>query len=160
MAVNKPIDKMDATINESVKKICKILSDVNFAYTDYILDMTAALCGVEKKVIASESVKNSYVLPRWFFWYCVRYLNNESYEKIAERMKKLGSPVSVSGVGVGITKMAFMIESEPIWNSRWQVIKRITSEYHEKNGCTRKEVVKVYIDNPVGVNVEVEFKKK
>lgn len=151
---------MNNNVAESVDKVCRILSSIEESIIEYISDLVASLCGISKEEMLADSKKAQGVQVRWFLWYCIRYLTNESYEKIASRMEGMDATVTGAGIGIGITKMSFLIENEPIWNKRWCIMKKIMKTYNEKNPTNepKSNVVRVVIHKPNDVDVKVEFK--
>ena len=95
---------------------------------------------------------------RWLYWYALRYMTNETYDKIAERtMRKTPYRFTPNGIGQSINKMSAMIVNEPIWTKRWIILKRIIklrdTVVKEK---VETETVTMKIIAPKGVKLELK----
>ena len=95
---------------------------------------------------------------RWLYWYAIRYMTNETYDKIAVRTTaKSGCSFTPNGIGQSINKMAALINSEPIWVKRWTIIKRIIKlRDAPANGFEPQETVTMYVTAPKGIKVEIK----
>ena len=157
--------EMGNLAESKIEQICQLMTGIETSVIDYMADFVSALCGIDKNDLLTNASRAHTSQPRWFLWYSIRYLTNESYEKIAMRMHGIGLDVTPSGIGIGISKMSFLIESEPIWKKRWVIVKKIIKAYNEGIGLAgdnerKKKAVKVVIDKPDGIDVEVEFKRR
>lgn len=142
--------------NDNIEKACAYLREHEYAIQDYMAELVASLCDVDPKEMLSETSVAYLSQARAFYWYAIRYMNNETYDKIAERTAKRGGfHFTPNGIGQAINKIARLVDTEPIWIKRWTIIKRIiklrdnTDESTDKDTCIR-------IVAPKGVKVEIK----
>lgn len=140
--------------DENLRMACEYLSRCESDVEDYLAETVASLCNIDVADMLSDTSTTYLAYPRWLYWYAVRYLTNETYEKIALRTeKKYGYKFSPNGIGQSINKMAALITREPIWTKRWTIIKHIiklrdTNEMHQ-------DTVTMRLIAPKGVKVEL-----
>lgn len=146
--------------NDNIERACELLRGQEYAVQDYMAEISAALCDVDVKEMLSETSVAYLSQARAFFWYSVRYMNSETYDKIAERtLKHGGFNFTPNGIGQAINKMARLIEKEPIWKKRWIMMKRVI-KIRETVGCNTSDESTVIVRVPKGVKVEIENETK
>ena len=140
--------------NENVRIACEYLSKCESDIEDYMAETIAALCNINVGEMLSDSYATHLAQPRWLYWYAMRYMTNETYEKIAlQTEKKCGYKFSPNGIGQCINKMASLIAQEQIWMKRWTIIKHIIKLRGTND--TRKETVTMRLIAPKGIKVEL-----
>ena len=130
------------------------LAKTNQDSIDYIADCVAALCGVSKDGMLSNTQTLHYVRARYLYWYACRYMTNESYEKISMMsMRNNGCKHTASAISSGIKKMSSMIEDEPLWNKRWLAIKSVIKE--QLHIEIREDVIEIKIPKALKGKVNI-----
>lgn len=141
--------------NENIEKACEYLSKCESDVEDYMAETIAAMCNISVEDMLSDASTAYLAYPRWLYWYAIRYITNETYEKIAIRTeKKSGYRFTTNGIGQSINKMNALISREPIWTKRWTIIKHII-KLREVNEFGHEEL-SVRVITPKGVKVELK----
>ena len=91
----------------------------------YLADFVAAVCGVEREEMFSNSDTACFAHARYLYWYAYRYMTGEAYEKMARQVPNGGHRFVLRSIQNGVNKMSMMIEEQPLWKKRWTIIKRI-----------------------------------
>ena len=143
---------------ENIEKACDLLRQHESRIEDYMADIVASLCNVDCAAMLTNSSVAYLAQARWLYWYAIRYMTNETYDKIAMRTTaKSGCKFTPNGIGQSINKMALLVAQEPIWVKRWTIIKHIIKlrdmVVKEKS---EMETVTMKIIAPKGVKVELE----
>jgi len=141
-----------------VATVCDALRGHETMIADNLAAFVASLCDVDLSTMLSDTVAAHITQARWLFWYAHRYMTNETYQKISERMASCGLEVTRTGVGCAINKMADLIDKEPIWKKRWTIIKRIIKQYNDPSAEESNTSVKVVVLKPKWVDIDVEIK--
>lgn len=142
--------------NENLKKACEYLRKCESNVEDYIAEAIAALCNIDVMDMLSDSSVAYLAQPRWLYWYAIRYITNETYEKIALRTTaKSGISFTPNGIGQSINKMASMIANDPMWIKRWTIIKHIIKMRETANLATQ-ETVTFRVIAPKGYKLELK----
>jgi chromosomal replication initiation ATPase DnaA len=125
----------------------------------YLADCVAAVCGVERKDMFSESDVACFAHSRYLYWYAYRYMTGEAYEKIARQVPDDGHHFVLRSVQNGVNKMSRMIEEEPVWKRRWTIIKRIIKlRWQEDEGIDKTIVIQVPKTLKGKVNISIKDK--
>lgn len=112
--------------NDNIRMACEYLSRHESDIEDYVAEIVASLCNIDVEKMLSDTSVAYIAQPRWLYWYAIRYMTNETYEKIAQRtFDKCGTNFTPNGIGQSINKMATLISQEPMWTKRWTIIKHI-----------------------------------
>ena len=143
---------------ENIEKACDLLRQHESRIEDYMADIVASLCNVDCAEMLTNSSVSYLAQARWLYWYAIRYMTNETYDKIAMRTTaKSGCKFTPNGIGQSINKMALLVAQEPIWVKRWTIIKHIIklrdTVIKEKGDM---ETVTMKIIAPKGVKVELK----
>lgn len=150
------LEKMSETDKQTLDSICDLLRGYESKIQYWLAYFVSSLCNVEIDKMLTDCNTLSVAQSRWFFWYAYRRMTNETYEKIANVSSQYyGKFFTTATVANGITKMAQMIECEPIWTKRWVIIKRIIKQYRE-NLIENEEPIKIVVPK----NAKVELKRK
>ena len=144
--------------NDNIEKACEYLRRYECDIEDYVAEIVASLCNVDVDKMLSDTSVAYLAQARWLYWYALRYMTNETYDKIAERtMSKTPYRFTPNGIGQSINKMSAMIVNEPIWTKRWIILKRIIklrdTVVKEKS---EMETVTMKIIAPKGVKLELK----
>lgn len=149
--------------HQTVKIVCDLLRQYSIKTNEYLADMVAAICNVDvnEMLVDTKHLQNSHA--RWLYWFAYRYMTKENYDSIAQ---KTGTKrkFTIGSVGYCITKMSMMIESEPIWIKRWNVIKRVIKailDVGNDNDTTNKsqETLTLKVQPPKGIDVKLQIIK-
>lgn len=143
---------------ENIEKACDLLRQHEIRIEDYMADIVASLCNVDCAEMLTNSSVSYLAQARWLYWYAIRYMTNETYDKIAMRTTaKSGCKFTPNGIGQSINKMALLVAQEPIWIKRWTIIKHIIklrdTVIKEKGDM---ETLTMKIIAPKGVKVELK----
>lgn len=143
---------------ENIEKACDLLRQHESRIEDFMADIVASLCNVDCDAMLTNSSVAYLAQARWLYWYAIRYMTNETYDKIAMRTTaKSGCKFTPNGIGQSINKMALLVAQEPIWVKRWTIIKHIIklrdTVVKEKS---EMETVTMKIIAPKGVKVELK----
>ena len=144
--------------NDNIEKACEYLRRYECDIEDYVAEIVASLCNVDVDKMLSDTSVAYLAQARWLYWYALRYMTNETYDKIAERtMSKTPYRFTPNGIGQSINKMSAMIVNEPIWTKRWIILKRIIKLRDTVvKGKIETETVTMKIIAPKGVKLELK----
>lgn len=150
------LEKMSEIDKQTLDSICDLLRGYESKIQYWLAYFVSSLCNVEIDKMLTDCNTLSVAQSRWLFWYAYRRMTNETYEKIANVSSQYyGKFFTTATVANGITKMAQMVECEPIWTKRWVIIKRIIKQYRE-NLIENEEPIKIVVPK----NAKVELKRK
>lgn len=161
MTKDTDFEKME---NDTVDKVCELLNGHEDAVRSYLADFVANICNVSVDKMLSETSVAYMSQARAFYWYALRYMTNETYDKLSEyTVSHGGYRFTPNGIGQAINKMNALIEKEPIWKKRWFIIRKIIKKFHASSACTYRpdgetKDVRVVVYRPKGVDVKVELK--
>ena len=146
---------------ELVEKVCELLKGYEDAILLYISDFVASVCGVDKGKMLTDCDKIYIAQARWLYWYAIRYMTNDTYEKIADRTALRGHRFASSSIGLCINKMSQLIEREPVWMHRWNTLKVVIKVWMDDNTRTTNTMpTKVVISCPKDCNIKFDIKKE
>ena len=74
---------------ENIDKACELLRQHESRIEDYIAEIVAALCNVDCSDMLTNSSVAYLAQARWLYWYAIRYMTNETYDKIARKKEEL-----------------------------------------------------------------------
>lgn len=142
---------------ENIERACELLGGYEQEIENYLAHIVASLCGVDVKEMLTDTAISHLAQPRWLYWYAVRYMTNETYEKIGERTTaKSGYKFTPNGIGQSINKMSAMIASEPIWTKRWTIVKRIIKLRENALNRTTDDGVTIRIVAPSDIKLNIK----
>ena len=142
----------------NVERACELLNGYEYEIEKYLSHIIASLCDVDVEKMLTDTSVAYLAQARWLYWYAVRYMTNETYEKIAERTNsKSGYKFTPNGIGQSINKMSALIVNEPIWNKRWTIIKRIIKLRESAlNKTTTDDSVTIRIVAPSDIKLNIK----
>lgn len=161
MTEDTDFEKME---NDNVDRICELLNGHEDAIRYYLADFVANLCNVSVDRMLSETSVAYMSQARAFFWYSLRYMTNETYDKLSEyTVSHGGYRFTPNGIGQAINKMDALIEKEPIWKKRWVIIRKLIKKYHAARinpnvSPAETQDVRIIVYRPKCVDVKVEIK--
>ena len=145
---------------ENIERACELLNGYEQKIENYLAHIVASLCGVDVAKMLSDTSVAYLAQARWLYWYAVRYMTNETYEKIAERTtSKSGYKFTPNGIGQSINKMSAMIINEPIWTKRWTIIKRIIKLRDSAINKTKNDdsvTIRIVAPSDIKLNIKTE----
>ena len=144
-------DIEEKTIATAIGLLKKYNHDIN----DYLAANIAAICDVDVNDMLQASTPNSIVFARWLYWYAYRYMTNDSFETMANKLSAKRKFTSVN-ISIAVTKMSMMISNEAIWTKRWSIVKKIVKAILEDDSLNVDEVVKVKVVYPKNVLIELK----
>ncbi len=157
MNENELIERWKTIEQENVNRACEYLRGYEQEIGNHLAHFVASLCDIDIEDMLSNMKSNYCSQARWLYWYALRYMTDETYEKIAIRTTYNGRKFSMRAVAKGIEKMGAMIDENGIWRKRWVILKRVIKMYNMNNA---ENVVRVVVTKPAGIKVEVEFKNE
>lgn len=140
--------------DETIEKACALLSSYNNKIRDYLACFVSSLCDVEFSELLYDTKHLNVVKARWLYWYAYRYLTNDSFDTIA-RMTSQNRKFATSCVGSSCAKMSRMIDIEPVWNKRWQILKRII-KIANKTSLNESQTIRITYPR----NIKIELKQE
>lgn len=153
----------------SFKEIELVLRNYDYDSQNMLASFVASICDVDVADMLSAS-DNAYVSQvRWLYWYALRYMTQDSYQRISERTMLGGCKFTKDGIRKGCEKMNVLIETDDAWLKRWIVIKRMIKfkreplSYQESdnaNPMPKKYKVMVTMPDELKDKIDVVFKEK
>lgn len=125
----------------------------------YLADFVAAVCGVERRDMFSNSDVSCFAHARYLYWYAYRYMTNEPYEKMAREVPEEGHRFVLRSIQGGVNRMSRMIEEEPLWKKRWTVIKRIIKLREQEDEGVDSTIV-IQVPKSIKNKVDIVIKTK
>lgn len=116
----------------TIENVCRLLYAYNGDLRHYLACLVAGLCDVAVGDLYTDTKHINVIQSRWLYWYCYRYMTNESYESISRRSKEWRR-FGAACVGQSVAKMSMMISEDDVWAKRWAVMKRIIKIMLKKN---------------------------
>ena len=161
MEVDKAKAFFEETESSLIDQVCGLLRGHEGIIVNYMADLVAATCGVDKEMMLNDCDKIYMAQARWLYWYVIRYMTNDTYEKIAERTALLGHSYASSSIGLCINKMSQLIETNPLWQHRWGVVKSIARVWMDsKNSSSqRRQEIKITVHSPRDYDLKFDIKK-
>lgn len=147
--------------NENIEQVCYYIRKHEIDIREYIADIIASLCDVDKYEMLSKNDTIFLVHARWLYWYAYRYMTNESYGKMSANTRREGHPFTLHAIQAGVNKMGVMIEREPLWVKRWTILKRII-KLRDAGNEEKKEDTTIVIQVPEALkdNINIKIKEK
>lgn len=138
---------------EKVTAACALLRESNCSIYRYLADIVASICDVDtqRMMCVKRSVRESQA--RWFYWYCRRYLTNDTYEGLSE-ISKRHTFFSTPAIAYSVSKMSMMVSQEYVWQRRWNVMKRVIKAM--KSDFSDTSTITLSVKTPKGVNVQLK----
>lgn len=150
-------EQWDSIENSNITKACEYLRGYEQEIGEHLARFVASLCDISVEEMLSDRKNNYFSQARWLYWYALRYMTDDTYEKIAIRTIYNGKKFTLRAVAKGIEKMGEMIDNDGIWRKRWVILKRII-KMHNSNDSDN--TITILITKPSGVKVNVEFKNE
>lgn len=151
-------NEWNALNNKDIDDICAKLRNHEKHIREHLASFVASLCDIDVDDMLKNNTQNDTMRARWLYWYAYRYMTNESYRMIAERMQKLGCNYTLQGVTSSVNKMGNLISSNTIWTKRWIILKRIIKARNSE----QDEIADVVIHAPKELEgkIKIEIIKK
>lgn len=124
---------------EIISSVCEQLRHYEGNIVAYIVDFVAALCCVSAKTMMSDNDKRMYAEPRWLVWFACRYITNGGFSKIASMTAPHGHKFTGNSVQKCAGKMSQMIDTIPLWNKRWRVLKSMIDIWDSERIAAKRE---------------------
>jgi hypothetical protein len=155
-------NKVTEKQSDEIVKICDLLRGYEVCIKETLADFIASLCDVSVSDLLNDEKKLYSSQCRWLYWYAYRYMTNEPYAKMADRLAINGRKFTLQAINNGVNKMMQMAEEDTVWKKRWIMVKRIIKVYNDTTMTTMPQYtepasVKVVIKKPSNVDVKVEF---
>lgn len=151
--------------NKSFKEIEAILRKFDYDSQDMISSFVASLCDVDIADMLSVTHNTQIAQARWLYWYTIRYFTHDTYKTISERTRLDGHSFTPENVGVCISKMSSLIETDDAWKRRWLLTKRMVRllydphDYALSDFAYNSQRYKLMLQVPKGMkgNIEIEI---
>lgn len=112
-----------------IDKALEHLSGQDDVILDYLGNIVASICNIEKGELFGEHNYAYAMHAKWMYWHTLRYVTSYTYKMISlHTKKKFNKDYTANGIGQAINKMSALIEKEPMWKKRWTILKRIIKE--------------------------------
>lgn len=147
----------DSIEESNITKACEYLKGYEQEIGNHLARFVASLCDIEVEKMFSDMKSNYCSQARWLYWYALRYMTDETYDKIAIRTIYNGHKFTLRAVAKGIDKMGKMVYENGVWRKRWVILKKIIKMYNAQDS---QDIIKVVITKPANTKVEVEFKNE
>lgn len=152
----------------SFKQIETILRNFNYDEQDMLQSFVAWICDVDVADMLSQSMKSELVKARYLYWYALRTMTGETYQKISERTVFDGFIFSKTGIRQGCESISEIIETNNIWKNRWIRVRRFIKlladphDYNLSEFAYNSQKYKLMLTVPKGMkeNVEIELNEK
>lgn len=151
------------------KEIELVLKNYDYVSQDMLSSFVAAICDVDECDMLSSN-DNAYISQtRRFYWYALRYMTHDTYQRISERTVLSGCRFTKDGIRKGIEMMSSMIESDPLWTGRWIITKKMIKLLQDPHSyqindfsapMPQKYKLSLSIPKEWKENVEIEIKEK
>lgn len=110
---------------KSFKEIEVILRRMDYDTQDMVSSFVASICNVDVADMLSSSNNLHLAQSRSLYWYAMRYLTKDTYQRISERSKLDGHAFSPESIAISIPKMTELIENDSVWKRRWVIVRRM-----------------------------------
>ena len=111
---------------QDIKDLCDTLRSHEKQIQGYLCEVIASVCDVDKDSLLTSTDNISIAHARWLFWYSLRYITKETYEKMAESInKEYGFSFRARSITSGVNKMATMIDRDDLWKDRWRIVRHV-----------------------------------
>lgn len=117
--------EIKAVEDNTFQKIERVLNQCDYNGQDMIASFVASLCDVDVADMLSVSNDRYISMSRALYWYALRYYTHDSYQRISERTKIDGHCFNKDGIGIAITKISSVLETDALWRKRWIMIRRM-----------------------------------
>lgn len=162
-------DELSCLRRSTFKDIELVLRNYDYVSQDMLAGFVAAICDVDECDMLSSN-DNAYVSQvRRFYWFALRYMTHDTYQRISERTALSGCRFTKDGIRKGIEAMGAIIENEPVWTGRWVVTKKMIKLMQDPHSyqindfsatMPRKYKLTLCVPKEYKENVEVEIKEK
>lgn len=142
-----------------IEEACKHLRQAEYSMQDYLADYVAAMCDVSKEEMFAQTDVVYLAHARWFYWYVYRYMTSESFDKIALQSVHGGHNFNSRTVQNGVSKMAAMIDAEPLWRKRWTVAKQLIKAHNDESGDIEEHTITVSVPKKLKGIVKIKIKE-
>jgi len=111
---------------QDIDNLCQGLRSHERQVQGFLCEIVASVCDVDKDDLLKSTDNVSVAHARWLFWYALRFLTNETYEKmVASINHEYGFSFRARSITSGVNKMATMIERDDLWKDRWRIVKHV-----------------------------------
>lgn len=159
---NDVSNKLQEIETSYLDEVLECLKKRDIAIRNFLADVVATLCDVDKNAMLTTGNVVNISQARWLFWYAYRYMTSESYAKIADITASLnGKHFTLQSVASSVSRMAMMIDKEPMWKKRWEILRRIIKS--NENTTSEKNIDNtIVIHVPKGIKefINIEIKEK
>lgn len=155
---NEILSEWEGVEQTVVSEIEHVVSKYDYVCINFLACHIAAMCNVDVADMLSSCDKVYLSQARWLYWYAVRYMTNETYERIAQKTSMERCKFSSESIRVGCQKISMLIETDYIWANRWKLIKHIIKLKYKKDDENKKQ--KIVVNIPISSNIEIEILKK
>ena len=146
---------------DDVEHVINMFRENEIDMMQYLADTVASLCNIDKSDMLGKTARPHIANARWLYWYAYRYMTGETYEKIAEMTNKIATGhFTASTICSACNRMDELKTAEPIWQKRWNTIKRVVrlrdAQYHDRND----NVITITVPKEMKDFVRVEIKER
>ena len=139
-----------------LRQACKHLTLYERDIQDYLAQCVAAVCDVDLEQMFNSNDRVNLAHSRWLYWFAYKYMTKEPCKRIAERTHRYGKTYTQQSIARCVAKMGMMIENEPLWQRRWNIIKKVIKTQNKMTEETLTKPVRIIVPK----NLKVELKQE
>lgn len=119
-------ERWRALDDKAIQDLCDGIRSHEKEVHGYLCEIIASVCDVDKDSLLTSTENVSLAHARWLFWYTLRFITNDTYEKMAASIKhEYGYSFRARSITSGVNKMARMVTRDELWKDRWRIIRHI-----------------------------------
>ena len=146
---------------DDVEHVINLFRDSEIDMMTYLADTVASLCNIDKDEMLSKTARPHIANARWLYWYAYRYMTRETYEKIAEMTNRIAKGhFTASTICSACNRMEELKSSEPMWQKRWNTIKRIVRMRDCSGSGNDEYTITVCVPRELKEMIKIEVKEK
>lgn len=146
------------------------LTDIEIALKNEYYDannklrvFVANLCGIDSADILSVTDAPHIFQARWLYWYAMRYMTHDTYDRLSEITKIDGHRFGLRCIAKGVAQINELIESDSTWRIRWKKVKDFIKEMQrdderENELLTQKHKIVINVPYEIKNNIEIEIR--
>lgn len=155
--------------DKTFKEIETILHNYDYNSQTMLAHFVANICNVDYTDLFVDSKEQYKTHARWLYWFAMRFMTGETYDRISNRTYFDGNKFTSQNVGIGISKMTKMVGMEQSWRNKWKVIKHFIKlredphSYHINdfsNPMPTKYKLSLNVPKGMKNNLEIEIKEE
>ena len=90
---------------DGLKAACDAIRQCDIDVQKNLAEIVASICEIDYDTMMGDEKRYYTAQCRWMFWHAYRYMTNEPYVKMAERLGKYGHKFSVPAIITGVNNL-------------------------------------------------------